>query len=163
MPEADLSIDVLREAFDYDPLGGHLLWRRKKRRGQIAGQITNQGYIAVDLRVGGVRHQLLAHRVIWAIVTGKWPEMIVDHRNGAEGDNRWANLREANCSESAHNTALSEFAGTAAIGRKWQARICVNRKYIYLGLFNSREQAHAAYLDARAKLVPFQPIPRRAA
>lgn len=162
MAEADLSIDVLRRAFDYDPLGGHLIWRRKKRRGQIAGHLTNEGYIAVNVRAAGVRHQLLAHRVIWAIVTGKWPEVIVDHRNGVEADNRWENLREANHSESSHNTALSEFAGTAAIGRKWQARICINRKHVYLGLFDSRERAHAAYLEARAKLVPFQPIPRRA-
>jgi hypothetical protein len=162
MPEADLSIEVLRGAFDYDPLGGQLVWLREKRRGQIAGHRTNEGYIAIDLRVVGVRHQLLAHRVIWAIVTGEWPGVIVDHRNGVGTDNRWANLREANHSESAHNTALSEFAGTTAIGRKWQARICVNRKYIYLGVFDSREQAHAAYLEARAKLVPFQPIPRAA-
>jgi AP2 domain len=112
MGEADLSVDVLRAAFDYDPLGGHLIWRRKRRH---------------------------------------------------VSDNRQDNLRSANYSESAHNTALSEFAGTSAIGRKWQARICVNRKYVYLGLFDSREQAHAAYLEARAKLVPFQPIPRRAA
>lgn len=163
MAEADLSIDVLREAFDYDPLGGHLIWRRKKRRGQIAGCLTYQGYIAVVLRCKGVRHQLLAHRIIWAMATGKWPEEIVDHRNGIGSDNRQDNLRAANDSESWHNKALSEFAGTAAIGRKWQARICVNRRYIYLGLFDSREQAHAAYLEARAKLVPFQPIPRRAA
>jgi hypothetical protein len=162
MFEAALSIGALREAFDYDPLGGHLIWRRKKRRGQIAGCLTNQGYISVVLRVGGVRHQLLVHRAIWAIVTGEWPGPIVDHRNGIGSDNRWANLRQANYSESAHNTALSEFAGTTAIGRKWQARICVNRQYVYLGLFDSREQAHAAYLEARAKLVPFQPIPRRA-
>ena len=163
MGEADLSIDVLREAFDYDPLGGHLIWRRKKRRGRIAGHLTSEGYIAVGLRCKGVHHQLLAHRVIWAIITGKWPEAIVDHRNGVESDNRQDNLRAANYSESSHNTALSEFAGTSAVGRKWQARICLNRKYVYLGLFDSREQAHAAYLEARAKLVPFQPIPRRAA
>ena len=163
MAEVDLSVDVLREAFDYDPLGGHLIWRREKRRGQIAGHLTSEGYIAVVLRWKGVRHQLLAHRVIWALVTGKWPEAIVDHRIGVESDNRQDNLRAANDSESSHNKALGEFAGTTAIGRKWQARICVNRKYIYLGLFSSREQAHAAYLEAREKLVPFQPIPRRAA
>jgi HNH endonuclease len=163
MAEADLSIDVLREAFQYDALGGHLIWRRKKRHGRIAGHLNNEGYIAVDLRWKGVRHQLLAHRIIWALLTGEWPETIIDHRNGATTDNRQENLRAANHSESAHNTALSEFAGTSAVGRKWQARICVNRRYVYLGLFDSREQAHAAYLEARAKLVPFQPIPRRAA
>jgi hypothetical protein len=163
VPEADLPIGVLRDAFDYDPLGGHLIWRRGRRRGLIAGGVNSEGYIAVTLRWKGVRHELLAHRIIWAIVTGEWPEAIVDHRNGVTTDNRQENLRAANYSESAHNTALSEFAGTSAVGRKWQARICVNRKYVYLGLFGTREQARDAYLEARAKLVPFQPIPRRAA
>ena len=159
----ELPIEALAEAFDYDPESGLLVWRRGWRRSRIAGCVNGEGAVVITLRWKGARYQLLAHRVIWAMMTGRWPALVVDHRNGVPSDNRWKNLREANYSESAHNIALSEFAGTAAIGRKWQARICVNRKYIYLGLFETREQAHAAYLEARAKLVPFQPIPRRAA
>lgn len=41
--------------------------------------------------------------------------------------------------------------------------IDVVRAAFYLGLFDTRTAAHAAYLEARAKLVPFQPIPRRRA
>lgn len=160
---ADLPIEALVEAFDYDPEGGHLVWRRKRRRGRIAGYLNGEGYIALTLRWKGARHQLLVHRVIWALVTGKWPDAIVDHWNGVVTDNRWANLREANYSESAHNKALGAFAGTSAIGRKWKARICINRRYVYLGVFDTRTEAHGAYLKAREKLVPFQPEPRRRA
>jgi AP2 domain len=44
--------------------------------------------------------------------------------------------------------------------RKWQARINVGRRHIHLGYFDIREEAHAAYLAAKAILHPFAPTPR---
>ena len=34
-----------------------------------------------------------AHRVIWALVHGEWPEGQIDHINGVRDDNRLENLR----------------------------------------------------------------------
>lgn len=160
-----IPIEALLEAFDYDPESGYLIrkGRRKgKRRGEIVGHIDRKGRVVVGFRWKGVHHSRFASRIIVAMVTGEWPNNEVDHRNGCKSDNRWENLRQATHSENGHNRALRAFVGTYRKGKKWCARICVSGKCIRLGVFKTREEAHQAYLETRATLVPFQPIPRRA-
>ena len=42
--------------------------------------------------------------------------------------------------------------------QKWQAQIYINGKAKYLGLFKTKEEAHAAYLAAKRELHPFSTI-----
>jgi hypothetical protein len=44
--------------------------------------------------------------------------------------------------------------------KKYRAGISVGGKHIGLGYFNNPEEAHQAYLDAKAKYHLFQPVPR---
>lgn len=54
---------------------------------------------------------------------------------------------------------LAKFDATTDI-RKWKATLQTNGKSQYLGIFNTAEEARAAYLAAKAEQHPFSPAHR---
>lgn len=164
---ADLpAVQRLRELFSYDRETGvvtRLIPRGDQRAGAIAGSLGNQGYMKVS--VDG-RH-LLLHRVIWAMETGAWPADEIDHRNGVRSDNRWLNLREANVVQQRQNRKRSKLNTSGLVGatrtsdkKRWRSSIRANGVRLFLGNFPTAEAAHAAYVEAKARLHPFQPTVR---
>jgi len=152
----DLSATRLREVISYDPETGLFRWERPTSNrvavGEIAGCLSSTlGYIVV--RVDGHMHQ--AHRLAFLWMTGRYPRGLVDHINRDRTDNRWINLREADYSQNAANSAKHTdnslgFKGVhihQQTGR-YRAQLAVRGKRVSLGLFDTAEQAHAAYLEA---------------
>lgn len=100
------------------------------------------------------------HRVILSRVVGR-PLRInehVDHINGDGLDNRRANLRVATAAQNQANRKIpiSNTSGYKGVSWhkkdcKWQAKIKVNYRTIYLGTFSDPEEAHAAYIAAAKK------------
>lgn len=158
MPKELITAEEARQLFHYNPETGDLTW--KVSRGRIAsGRIVrtrhNHGYYSVRINRG----QYLVHRVIWLIVHGRWPTEHIDHANGVRTDNRLCNLREATRSENQWNQAISRrnksgFKGVfwAKHANKWEARVEVSGKRQYLGRYDTREEAHAAYCKAAKEL-----------
>jgi hypothetical protein len=136
-----------RELLRYEPETGIL---RRTDSDKIAGGLNKYlGYIYVS--IDNVRY--LAHRVIWLIVTGAWPEADVDHINGIRHDNRWINLRAATRAQNLqnsrrHSNSRSGFKGVVPNGSGWLAQIYVAGKNRCLGTFRTPEAAHAAYCTA---------------
>lgn len=98
-----------------------------------------------------------ANVVAWRLMTGEWPQGEVDHINGDSSDDRWSNLRlvthqqnQFNRCKNKNNT--SGFKGVHAHKNRWRARIMVGGKSICLGLYKTREMAHAAYCQAADKM-----------
>jgi hypothetical protein len=95
------------------------------------------------------------HRMILSAKDGE----IIDHINGDKLDNRRSNIRLANKSLNGINRGLNKnnthgFKGINFFkGRRkpWAARIKVNRKYICLGYYFTKEEAGAAYVAASKK------------
>jgi hypothetical protein len=147
-----LTAERLRELLDYAPGTGLFYWRVSTgsvRKGTQAGSYSGD----VRIRIGG--HHCGAHRLAWLYVYGRHPKGVVDHINGNRFDNRIANLRECSRAENMRNLkgrGTSGFKGVFAHRKKWLARICVNRKDHYLGVFNTKEEAGAAY-DAAARIL----------
>lgn len=141
----------------YDPDTGVLRWRtslRPSRIGRVAGSKRPDGYVQVGLD----GYVILAHRLAFVCMTGYWPLSGIDHINGDPGDNRWANLREADSDQNhwnmktfANNT--SGFRGVTLHRKtgKFVAEIWHKRQKHHLGLFDSKELASVAYEDARSK------------
>jgi hypothetical protein len=140
----------LRESFTYYPKTGTLI---RNRNGKSIDGLDAYGYI----QVGYCKKVYKAHRLIWAIVYGEFPKGQIDHINGIRHDNRIDNLRDVTQQQNAHNkkeifkTNTSGYKGVCwnKRSKKWQSCISVNKKTIYLGVFEDAKLAHQAYLDAK--------------
>lgn len=82
----------------------------------------------------------------------------VDHINGDKLDNRRCNLRYVNQTQNNRNRGIRKNNKSGYKGvswnkacKKWAAHIMVNRKSIYLGLYDTPESAHKAYCEAAKK------------
>jgi hypothetical protein len=154
-----MSPEDVRQIFNYDPDTGHLYWRERKqgRKFGSIGTPDSDGYLVIWMN--NRKKRFPVHRIIWAFSTGKWPNDQIDHINGVKNDNRLSNLREANTAQNmrnvgkqSHNTSGFKGVSWHKLRSKWRSDIKVNQKQIFLGLFNSPEEAHSAYCEAARKL-----------
>jgi hypothetical protein len=158
------SLNLLREMFTLDPSSPSHLRRRvttspKAQAGAIAGGLAAKGYYRVT--IGGKAFP--CHRIVWSLANGRLvaPGDEIDHINGQRGDNRPENLRSCRIGENHQNRALKPTTGTMWDGKgKWKACIYIDRRRIYLGSHEKREDAHAAYLRAKKTIHAFNPTPR---
>jgi hypothetical protein len=159
------SVEYLRKRLRYEPETGKLYWldhdgmpnwwRSKNSAREAFTANHNKGY-----RCGRVdKQKLLAHRVIWALAHGEWPDSQIDHINGDKIDNRLANLRDVSAAENRKNVSKQSNNTSGACGvcwyardGKWQAQIKIGGKQRYLGRFATRDAAIAARLAASREL-----------
>ena len=144
----------------YDQILGVFRWGVSGRgitKGAIAGSKTKDGYCQIKLGFKCYR----AHRLAWLYVYGDWPEDEIDHINGDPMDNRIDNLRLVDRSGNAQNQhhAQRDNKSCGLLGvtwnkqhNKWQSKIQANKVLYHVGLFNSAEEAHTAYIEKKRKL-----------
>lgn len=160
-----LTQSELKELLHYDPNTGEFTWlveRLPTKPNDSAGSKNKNGYI--HIKINGRIYK--AHRLVWLYMTGNWPNNI-DHIDGNGYNNCWNNLRECSHAENQQNrikskTNKSGFLGVSwdKINNKWMAQINVNGQKKFLGRYATPQEAHHAYLDAKAKYHTFNPIPR---
>ena len=161
-----LNKEYLQTIFIYKD--GNLYWKIAKSNaikiGSEAGNITSKGYrnIQVNKKIYG------AHRLVFLMHNGYLPNQI-DHIDGNKLNNNIDNLREATNAENRQNMGIrsdnkSGFIGVyyAKWANAWRAEIRVNGNRRKLGYFDAPEKAHLAYLNAKAQLHSFNPVPRNA-
>jgi hypothetical protein len=159
-----LTQERLKELLHYDPETGVFRWRFSNGKWvkpwDVAGWIHKTGYAII--RVGGKQHK--AHRLAWLYVYGVFPEKPLDHINRNKIDNRIGNLREATRSENAqnmdkHKDNTSGFMGVSFNKRsqKWVSQIQIQGIKKHLGYFQTPEEAHVAYVNAKATYHMFNP------
>jgi len=87
------------------------------------------------------------------------PGARVDHVNGDTPDNRWENLRLASRAQNQHNRGPNRNNKSGFKGvywhrqrQKWHGAIMVDGRRVLLGLHETAEAAHLAYLEAARRL-----------
>lgn len=151
-----ITIERLKEALYYNHETGLWNWlvdTRRKKKGDIAGGMTSAGYI--QIQIDGERY--LAHRLAWFYMTGKWPKSLVDHEDMKPINNVWTNLREATHSQNKANRTrqknnVSGLKGVTFHQGKWRSAIYVDGQQIYLGSFETKQEAAKSYQTAAVTL-----------
>lgn len=171
-----LTQSRLKELLSYDPETGVFthLTNRGYHLGLTAGYLKrSSGYWVIE--VDGKKYY--AHRLAWLYTTGSFPAAGMDHRDGNRSNNVFTNLREATAAENNQNRVIRHQPSSAGYTgvyyspknglkvrktKPWRSRIKVGRKTHTIGYFATPEEAHAAYLAAKAQLHTFSPTLRTA-
>jgi hypothetical protein len=152
MTAAILTQDELKQQLHYDPETGiftRLVSNGKTTKiGEVAGTLSKNGYVYIYTLFQRYR----AHRLAWLYMTGKMPELHLDHINGIRSDNRFCNLREASNEQNCKNRKItvnnkSGFKGVSwsKHANRWVAYATVNGKKKNLGYFATAELASGAF------------------
>lgn len=146
---------ALLNVFSYNTQSGELTHTYTTLSGaqdSLATFAHSRGYLSVC--VG--KTQYLAHRVIYLMMTGNWPEHI-DHINHIKHDNRWDNLRNTSQEDNNRNMPKQTNSTTGILGvslhqptGKYRAYISVKGRAKHLGLFDTVAAAKAARETANA-------------
>lgn len=128
--------------------------RNTHRIGQrIGNRHPDYGYVSVKIKGRYYRE----HHLVFLLFNKRLPEDEIDHINKVQWDNRIENLRECargqNCAHRSNTwNTQSGYRGVHLHKKtgKWEAGIRVNKKRIYLGLYEDKVEAAKAY-DEEAK------------
>ncbi len=156
----ELTQERLRLLVTYDSGTGVISWngiKNNQTSGRLAGSPDRHGYL--QTRVDGKIY--FNHRLAWLYVYGHFPICVIDHIDGNHLNNSINNLRDVSRRTNQENQRIAPLSNktTGLLGAtlhtktgKFMAKIQVNRKQIYLGLFTTPEAAHAEYVKAKREL-----------
>lgn len=167
-------VDYLASILKCDASTGFLEWKERPEKsfenkahwvswsnrcaGQPAGTAVskkNKKYIKVS--IGKNSHY--AHRVVWAMVYGAWPSDEIDHVNGDSEDNSISNLRIVDRKGNCQNQGLQSRSKSGYCGVNWheqtgmwRARVKMDGKEYFLGLFSDPAEAAVIVQSKRLEL-----------
>jgi HNH endonuclease/AP2 domain len=152
--ESGITAEHLRSIIHYDSETGVFTWLRPNpewkagRAGDRAGCFhKSSGYRAIKINSRAYRE----HRLAWFYVHGEWPKDELDHVNCDKADNRLSNLREASRHQNLANAPAwgKNLKGADHLpSGRWRAKMCVKYKQITIGIYDTEQEAHDAYLNA---------------
>jgi hypothetical protein len=147
----------VRELLSYDPETGVFRWLKTSRAikaGDVAGSDNGKGYLQIS--IDGTK--CAASHLAWLYVTGRWPSPEIDHEDTNRKNNAFRNLKEASRSEQCRNVQTIKNSATGLLGvtrrgSRFIAQISVgprgSRKEHHLGMFDTAQAAHEAYMRAK--------------
>lgn len=152
-----LTAERLRELICYDLGTGVMTWRVSNggaHAGVVAGSLDHKGRrrVYVDAR----RH--FAHRLAWLYVHGSWPDGVIDHIDGNPRNNAIGNLRDVSIAINAQNRHRPQknnktgVLGVSQMNGRFRASITLKRTKKFLGMFDTAEEAYAAYVKAKRSI-----------
>jgi hypothetical protein len=137
--------ETLKErGYTYNPIDGKIYNPLGK---EITGK-NRDGYITLNPKF--FKGDIKLHHFAWFMTYGNVDFLMLDHINRNRTDNRICNLRIVTHQENCFNRTVKGCSWNEK-SKKWQSQIMLNYKKIYLGDFNTEEEARNAYLEAKKK------------
>lgn len=149
------SLQQISEVLHYEQ-DGRLIWDVVRgstaRPGVPCGTPSAEGRLQMSLF--GLK--VYVADVVWFIHHGYWPRernKLLDHINSDRSDNRIENLRLCTKQENSFNRSVRYdnklgIKGVSTFGKKFKARIMKDQVSYFLGSYDTKEEAAAAYRGA---------------
>jgi hypothetical protein len=144
MTRLEKCIILESKGFTYDAKTGKVFGIRGR-------EIKNRDELNY-IRIGSnhIKGNLYAHHFAWYMSGKNMNFDRLDHKNRVTDDNRIENLRIITNQENSFNTNAKGYSLNKK-NKKWVSQICLDGKLIYLGSFNTEQEARNVYLDAKKK------------
>ena len=126
---------------------------------QVTIQDRRDGYKYININYKKIQ----LHRVIYYAHNKGWDihdiskDNKIDHIDGNIANNNISNLRVVTAQQNQFNRHTAKGYYLCKTTNRWQAEIALNRKNIHLGRFDTEEEAHNAYLEAK-KIYHIMPV-----
>lgn len=156
---SSLTHKELKELLHYDPETGVFTWlkfrgRTAKKGWRAGSRVARQYYRVIVIK----QKHYPEHRLAWFYIHGEWPKGDIDHINGLPYDNRICNIRDVTTQENCQNQRRvrsdnrSGLMGvTSCPTGKYAAYVTVRGNRIYLGRYDTAQEAHKAYIKGKRK------------
>lgn len=135
---------IKQKGYTYNPETGEIT----SPNGYIIKGKNTMGYIQVNTTYNNKIIGVNAHQFAWYYETGEIPN-IIDHINRIKDDNRFENLRNVGYYENAYNRGTTKGYRYCPLRKKVYSSITVKGNHIWLGYFETEQEALKAYLDAK--------------
>ena len=149
-------MEVWRKIEGFESYEVSNLGRVKNSRGMILKTYESNGYLKLNISKDAKKVKFRIHQLVAMVFLNHKPcgyEKVVNHINLNKKDNRVENLeiisQRENCNLK-HKKSSSQFVGVSWHKRdkKWQGKIQIKDKQVFLGYFNSENEANLAYQKA---------------
>lgn len=135
---------------------GGLYWKKfmggYAKKDSKAGSLHKSGYVHIQLN----KKIYKEHRLVYVLFNKHCPDFL-DHIDGNRSNNRIENIRPATKGQNNKNsktpiTNTSSIKGVGYWHGRWRARIDCDKKHIFVGYFNTKEEAKLGIMKAREAL-----------
>ena len=138
-----------------------LNYNRTKVEKILSPGVNSRGYLTISLCKNSKTktftiHQIMAITFLNHKLCGM--KLVIHHVNDNPLDNRLENLQVTTQRDNARKTQgkyTSQYKGVSWVKNtnKWKARIQINKKEVYLGIFNCELKASLAYQEELKKII----------
>lgn len=178
MKKQELTQELLKELLFYDPDIGVFTWKErplsmfelqvkgntwnsrfKEKQAGCISRIKSNVQVCINIKV--LSNKYTGHELAYLYMTGSFPEFHIDCIDGDYTNLKYKNIRSCGFSDTQNKKSSlrkdnksTGFIGVKKYYNKFIARIRTNGKTIHLGTFNTPEEAHAAYVNAKRQISP---------
>jgi hypothetical protein len=124
------------------------LGKIRGKRGLLKLSNSHKRYYYAQLTINGKNKSKSVHRLVALTFLG-FSKLDVDHINGDKFDNRACNLRYLTARDNCLNKKNVKGYHYCKFTNKWKSEIRINNKKIWLGRFNTEQEALDAYNKAK--------------